>query len=138
MPDPSGDDRSSVSRSIQTVLLLDSGKLNPSGTKFRVDRSNSRNTTASAPPRDKYTMARSWVGGSVSPPRHTQSSPSFAASTSTPMSTSQFGASLQKLSSVVVRHKPLGLAASLHGLNSRPARRVGNGILSGRSKRDLT
>jgi hypothetical protein len=50
------------------------------------------------------------------------------------MSTSQSGLSLRKLSSEVVRHRPRGLLASCHGLNSFLPRRLGNGMLSGRSK----
>src|SRR5262249_61528118 len=53
MPAPSDDDISSVSRSSQSTLLRPSGTLKPSATNFRVVRSNSRSTVASAPPRDR-------------------------------------------------------------------------------------
>jgi hypothetical protein len=57
---------------------------------------------------------RSWWLERV-PRSETQSSPSLAASASTSISTSQPGASLTKLSSVVVRHTPRGCAASRQG-----------------------
>jgi hypothetical protein len=53
IPAPRDDDSSSVSRSSQTMSLRDSGTLKPSGTNSRDERSNSRSTTASLPPRDK-------------------------------------------------------------------------------------
>ena len=66
----------------QAAPPLASGRVKPPATKSREARSNSRSTTASAPPRDSFTMARSWVPGIVVAPLHVQSSPSFAASAS--------------------------------------------------------
>ena len=83
-------------------------------------------------------MARSCVPGSDSPPRHTQSWPSLAASASRSIRTSHSGFSLRKLSSDVVRHSPRGCSASCQGLNSFLPRRLGNGMLSGRSKISLS
>jgi hypothetical protein len=105
-----------VSSSIQLTLPLASGRAKPFATNDFVPRSNSRNTTASLPPRDSRTIARSCFIGRVPAPPQIQSSPSAIASASRSISTSQSGVSLRKLSGVVRRQRPRGCAASVQKL----------------------
>ena len=83
-----------VSSSIQLAQPLASGRTKPSGTNDLVPRSNSRSTTASLPPRDSRTIARSCLSGRVPAPPQIQSSPSAVASASRSSSTSHCGSSL--------------------------------------------
>ena len=90
--------------------------------------SNSRSTTASLPPRDRLSIARSCVPGRVAAPRQIQSSLSFVASASRSSITSHSGCAVRKLSSVVRRHSPrgcVGVLPEIVEMAAAPARRTG-------------
>jgi len=57
--------------------------------------SNSRTTAASEPPGDRLISARSWSGSMTVAPAHTQFRSSVRANSSTSMTTSQSGFSVQ-------------------------------------------
>ena len=86
--------------------------------RLRLARSNSRNTTASLPPRDRRTIARSCVPGRVAAPPQIQSSPSAAASASRSSRISQSGWSRAE---ALERGAP-PQAARIRGVESRNCR----------------
>ena len=125
--DPSGSSgaaRSTVSRSTHDTEHLASLSRKPSseaGTKRRARRSNSRISTASAPPRDNRSSARSSAGRRTTVPEYTQLTPSSSASASTSTSVSHAGWSTPGAPSARTdhgtrRHSPRRWSPSFHSV----------------------
>src|SRR5690606_5641067 len=101
---------------IHTSAPLASSRKKPSSTQVRVDRSNSRVTSASAPPRDSATRQRAYSGRRQLAPCQTQFSPSALLSASRSSTVSHFGCGLRYSSSVVRRQRPRSCLLSFQKL----------------------
>jgi hypothetical protein len=91
LPGPKSPATSSASSSYQVTLCFASGRRNPPSTNARRSRSNSRTSTASAPPRESRTRQRRYSGSRHVAPPYDQFTPSSRASRSTSSTVSHEG-----------------------------------------------
>src|SRR5690606_40991244 len=102
--------------SIQPSPPLASGRKKPSLIQSFFDRSNSRVTSASAPPRDSAIRQRVYCGRRQLAPCHTQFSPSALFSASKSSTVSHSGSALRYSTSVVRRQTPRSCCLSFQKL----------------------
>src|SRR5258706_16081863 len=106
LPGPKSVPTRSVLSSTHATPDFASGTLNPSATKCRVVRSNSRNSVASEPPRERPTRQRRYSGSRQDAPAQDHVTPSALLNELRSITVSHPGVALAELAPVVRRQMP--------------------------------